>query len=1100
MNQRERQAPDGGASTTSCAGAGRPVVSPPSGPVGASSLLEEWYRHASASERQEVLGLAGLQGVVYAHQLRASGTVGGTAPASVAPLVARGPLLPSLLAGSLKGLEPSPLPSFDATSFADPQLDDAQRLAVLQAIHVPDVCLIQGYPGTGKSRVVAELLHQAARRGERVLFVAPSPAALDRPLERLARSELAPVRCLAAGEALEGLPESVRRLTLVERVRHFREATLPAARQAARAAREACEASRRQEAVWPRFEALLAQQARLDEQARALDQQRASLSNAVEAELSGAATNTAGTAVPIGLTSIQARWAEYMRQRDEAVARLDAGAAESKAETEKVRAGQTAAEAERGQLRLLVEARQARRWWAPVWWRAMFQADLLSRCEQAERRCQELEQKRGGLARAEEERQSRRTALDVRAAEERQRLCAEEVARRQAELEAQAKAGQDEQARAEANWQIACRELGPDTPAPERTREALERARAAWAARLERDERQATFAAQWAEVVEQALPTLSQRLLAGAAVVAAPVSVGCEAPFPVPASLSGQSNGSGPAFDLLVLEEAHLVPESDLLALSRRARRWVLVGEPVGEGLLCQDEAPPAPPPLPVGRGGAPQKGPRRGAPTNPMRPAAPRPGAFRRLWSLLHADPRRLPSGWAQRDGRLVCRLRPIRPEEQSWVEVEHLADRPDIELRIVAAPRLEPHLAEVLFPAEMPLPEAKDYIYRELQALTVQALGAGLRWLDRPGKVVLDLSGPGGSGTEGAVVVALEEGVRELVAPVPCSAGQPEGGASRWHTCCLEFDREAGWGRERAERWAEERLHLRDLGRTAALAVPYRSRGGLASFLADLLYAGACHPHAQDGGWPGAVELVPVPLLGGEPEGRRPSEREARWGGGGTATAPRLRAPRGGAGLEIDLADAPRAGAIPPDVRAALPAQGLVNYAEAQAVVQALVALLDDRGLQAASAEWEKQGGGPSVAVMALYPAQVELIRALVRRAPELALAKASVEVGLPSTFRQRECLVALVSLTRSHTHRAVTYGAAPQDLVQALTRPAVRLVLFGDLGTLARRSQWQAPLDHLDDAASRREQALLAELVNYVQGHGSHPAAFRLREGSV
>src|SRR5205807_8553748 len=84
----------------------------------------------------------------------------------------------------------------------------------------------------------------------------------------------------------------------------------------------------------------------------------------------------------------------------------------------------------------------------------------------------------------------------------------------------------------------------------------------------------------------------------------------------------------------------------------------------------------------------------------------------------------------------------------------------------------------------------------------------------------------------------------------------------------------------------------------------------------------------------------------------------------------------PRAGAGLELDLSG-PRQGGdrLPGDLRAALPQRGLVNYFEAQAVVRRLEELF---------AAAESPG---RVGVLALYPAQAELIRQLVRRTPRLA-----------------------------------------------------------------------------------------------------------------
>jgi hypothetical protein len=424
------------------------------------------------------------------------------------------------------------------------------------------------------------------------------------------------------------------------------------------------------------------------------------------------------------------------------------------------------------------------------------------------------------------------------------------------------------------------------------------------------------------------------------------------------------------------------------------------------------------------------------------------------------------------------------------------------------------------VTFPAAAPIEEAKAFIFRELQELPVQSPGHGLRWAEQADRVVLELAGAPSTGT---VAVVLEEGVREWVLPETGS------------TSALEFDRGAGWTLDRAEGWVAEHLGLRDLGRTARLATSYRAAPGLAHFLSDVLFAGGCEPHApaEDGPaqW-AAVEFVPVPSLAAEPDreacvvgheaigSSRPTTHASRPTTG--VRVPRLRGVKGGAGLEVDLADARPLEPLPPEVRAALPRRGLVNYLEALAVVRRLESLLADADFQAAGLHWQQcraalceqagqvcdpqangRPGGPvhrpTVAVMAVSAAQVELLRWLVSQAPGLTGGPLAVEVGLPAAFRQRECLAALVSLTRSHTHRAATYGDGPNSLVEALTRPAARLILFGDAATLARRSQWQGPLDQLDEATARAERGVVARLVAYLQGRGAHPHVFRLLEGS-
>jgi hypothetical protein len=218
------------------------------------------------------------------------------------------------------------------------------------------------------------------------------------------------------------------------------------------------------------------------------------------------------------------------------------------------------------------------------------------------------------------------------------------------------------------------------------------------------------------------------------------------------------------------------------------------------------------------------------------------------------------------------------------------------------------------------------------------------------------------------------------------------------------------------------------------------------------------------------------------------------------------------------VDLAENRPLEQVPAELRAALPRHGLVNYLEARAVVQSLENLLADPAFRDAAAQWQADraapcaqagpacpshaGGGmghcPAVAVMALYPAQADLLRLLLRHSPALADLPWAVEVGLPATFRQRECLAALVSLTRSHTHRAVSYGDGPQSLAEACTRAADRLILFGDPATLARRTQWQGALDHLDEGAAQAERGLAAGLLACIQGQGPQARALRLREG--
>jgi len=248
--------------------------------------------------------------------------------------------------------------------------------------------------------------------------------------------------------------------------------------------------------------------------------------------------------------------------------------------------------------------------------------------------------------------------------------------------------------------------------------------------------------------------------------------------------------------------------------------------------------------------------------------------------------------------------------------------------------------------------------------------------------------------------------------------------------------------------------------------------------------------------------VEFVPVPPL--RPlrprNGQQPRSDH-------DSTAERISNMRGGAGLEIDLADPRHREPLPSDLRQALPDRGLVNYREAKTVVRVLEGFTTEPRPQGGVKGGEDAGHSHSrateslarVAVLTLYPAQAELIRRLVQQSTVLQAARMPVDIGVPSAFRQNEYHSIVLSLTRSHTHRAVCYGESPSLLVLALTRACERLILVGDAGTLARRSQWHGRLDHLDEATADKELDLIAQLVRYLDGQGHYPDVFHLREGS-
>ncbi|GAB3988309.1 hypothetical protein GCM10029978_110360 [Actinoallomurus acanthiterrae] len=77
-------------------------------------------------------------------------------------------------------------------------LDEDQTAAFRKALHVPDVLLVLGPPGTGKTRTISQIADGCAERGERVLVTSNSHRAVDNVLPKLPRNLVA-VRVGAEG-------------------------------------------------------------------------------------------------------------------------------------------------------------------------------------------------------------------------------------------------------------------------------------------------------------------------------------------------------------------------------------------------------------------------------------------------------------------------------------------------------------------------------------------------------------------------------------------------------------------------------------------------------------------------------------------------------------------------------------------------------------------------------------------------------------------------------------------------------------------------------------------------------------------------------------
>jgi hypothetical protein len=1064
MTQRERQA-SGRAFTAPPNESGGIDRLPPSSPSSCFPIWEAVFRNASPAERAHWLDLAERQGVLYTQQF--PNLPNGTPSSDEAsPL-----LLNRLLAGQTEGLEALRVPPASAGSLP---LDTAQCEAIATALHTPDICLIQGLPGTGKSQVVAEIVTRAVRQGERVLLLAPACSIIDRILGMVAGADMiCALRCVAPEEQLEALPPPIRSLTYAERSRLFTEHALNSARQEVQRAKERLACRHAEEGLWPRLEEMAARHEHLTGQLDDLSRCREQVPTLVHQEIQAAENgelSQAGFALPLRAS---------LGDRDQAVDRLQKELDLVLRQLQENRREHDSFARRLDSLQPLIKAKQKRRWWTGSWWRATLLGDVVSRGRELQDRLDQAHKAVTDLEALVQRARAEQEQVQVRYQTERMRRSQAEVARRQGEYDDQEAALRQELRLLQEKWQETCAQLDAETPRPlELNSTAIAASREKWHDQFRTAEERLAFARQWADCLHNSASTLPEKYLGFVNLVAATV-----ASLPTDVHF-GDSAAHRVPFDLLVLEEAHEVTEAEFLSAARRARRWVLVGEPQPDSERR-------------GHGDAQTKK-REDKGTKPVSLpprlrasaiSALRPGFFERMWRHLHFDPRRLPYRWVCEDGRLCCCLRPLTDTEREVLHRECVADRPDIELRIATPAGGVPFLAEVVFPPSMSIYDAKAYIFHELGELPVNPCGQNLCWVEESDRLYVRLAD---SPAVDPVPVALGNGVREMVGTLPVGVEVTEPGSLAWYTFSLEFDRREGWAWEKVDAWVQEHLGVRNLGRTVRLTTLHRMDPSLAQFLSDLLFHGTFQKGIHvlsTGAMSGLphVLFIPVPVLHGPRHSG--DKRGNRKDGGSTSLRNRSFLSRPGAGLETDLADLRQSDRLPGELRSQLPRCGIVNYMEAEAIVRLLEVLASSASSEAPA---------EPVGVVALYQAQAALVRHLINRSPRLAAAGHTIKVDVPAALRSLEWATVLVSLTRSHSHRAVSYGDGPHLLSLAMTRARKRLVLFGDPGTLVRRAQWVGPVDHLDEATAAREHDIIARLVLYLQGQGLYPNTFHLHEG--
>jgi AAA domain len=854
----------------------------------------------------------------------------------------------------------------------DKELDVPQRAAVALAVQTPDVALIRGVPGAGKSRVIAEIVRQAVCRDQRVLVVAGDGNGLDVVMERLVDdAQILALRCVGRDEKVERLCPPAAARTLAAYRRQLTEDCVRHAQMSVQRTEAAVARGRADLTVLERLAPLAQRAGELAAARREWSERLTRLPAEVE--------HTGDCPFTCDLRERRARHAAMLGPIDQKLATAKAESLEIRkqlADLEERVATEQRRLAERGWLSRLLGLGGAR----------------------AQTRIRQLKEQHSGLSAIGRRAQERllglsteRDAEQRRWEDERRQFLDAEISRRRGETEGELTRLDVDIAALDQRFRLEARALSPDCPPiGQCDADAIDRALAHVRVALERGSREAAITKRWSSYLSSHAPQLLSRLRSAFNVV-----------FITAAALESDEHaaemaGHGP-FDILIVDDAHRLSQSGLLSMARHATHWVLVGEP-----LASDQESTT-------------------------------------VWtkfgqSLDHRV-------WQHENGRLCCRFRALSASQREQIETESVADSPEVELRIFAPENATPMLAEVLFPAATGIEQALTYLYLEMNELPVPH--AAGQWHESTDGLTYRYSD-----ARPATTVQLEPGLYVQLAL--------RNGA--WNTSAIHFD--PGWNRQRAEDWLSAHVHAADWGRTIDLTISYRMSPELADFVSPLWFDGALRSSglAQPGRH--GFEFIAVPPRRAEPCAN--------------GTPHRLSPVRGGAGFEIDLADARQRDRLAYDLRQSLPRQGLVNLAEAQATVR----LLEDRAL-----DWAGERLS-SVVVLTVAAPQAELIRHLVRQSGNLSRFPLALRIEAANEFRQREADVVVASLTRSHDRRAVSYGDDPMLMPMIVTRARRRLILMGDAGALARRAQWDGPLDHFDDFAARQERKWVVAVLSRLQ----------------
>ena len=418
-------------------------------------------------------------------------------PHQIQSVPIRRPFLPSLLSGLIDDFEPL-IPGTAAQ--IDAELDPRQRDAVTRAMSTPDILLVQGWPGTGKSRVIREIMLRATDLGERVLLLAASQAGIDQVLVALCDQKgLAIVRCAMPGERLEDVSPCLRRVSVQEQLRTFEEETVRPARQALARAIGQAEARRREEAAWTQLMALAQRQQHILDQTTQLEKRLANSIDDINAECA--------TPSGEGSTPFQKQWHEKSEANRAETERLESTLNLLRTRAEEVRTANELTKQELERVKPFVDAKKEGRWWSISYWRAT--AGMVAQLDSLEKA---VVKDKATLAELDDRIAEHTSTLNRHRAALRADLALlrdMEIAARQAALLQQRAALEQEREELATRWRTTLESMCPETcPPSSMASEDVSAARATRDLACAEESRKHERIRQWTEVVESALPGL----------------------------------------------------------------------------------------------------------------------------------------------------------------------------------------------------------------------------------------------------------------------------------------------------------------------------------------------------------------------------------------------------------------------------------------------------------------------------------------------------------------------------------------------------------------------------------------------------------------